>query len=528
MTLTTTPREGFVPTPLTEEDVIKLAQLKGVSKFLYETEYYRRLGYFHKKMNNLFRSDALTKGFFGGNRSAKTGSSARMLAMYASDDYWYYDIEVNQFDDSDPVYHAPIGSLPVVRREIGGNRKIWIVSKTTGQQVEAAQKWVMSYFEDSEIENVTWRDKGKGIMDGFTVKGTGTRVTYKSQDQGRETLQGAGLDVVWGDEEMARNIFSELFIRQDGGKDLNFWLSLTPLSGKTWIYYDIYKSTDKDVYIDNVSWRDNPWLTTKQKERMRSKYSKQELAAREMGMFIDSSIGVCPWYTAEKHLIDVDDIPLEACSIYATADFGWAPDPSVILLIGVDVKQNLYVFDAIKATELQGHELARLLKEKLGGRRLVACYADSANPDRINEFNRAGIPTMGVNKNLYKDANSKFTAGTWDRLMANSLAYYGEIQEGTGEPKLFISKEIKEYDHEKEREIYWLGEQLESLQFKTKRGKLGEEITDQWNDHRMFGHHFDGLYALAYFCVMFRKIETTLSTKPVIRTRVKKRGYYTR
>jgi hypothetical protein len=33
--------------------------------------------------------------------------------------------------------------------------------------------------------------------------------------------------------------------------------------------------------------------------------------------------------------------------------------------------------------------------------------------------------------------------------------------------------------------------------------KQGDEIVPKWDDHRRFGHHFDGMRALAYFLVSY-------------------------
>ena len=522
--LTTQPREGFTPTPLSDEDLEKLAFLKETNRFLYETEYYRRLGYFHVKMNNFFQSDKLTKGGFGGNRSAKTGCGGRAVSMYADDSMFYYEE-----GDLEKIYHAPIGSLRIVRRDIGKGKKIWIVSKTTGQQVEAAQRWVMHYFDDDLIEKVTWRNKGKNIRDGFTVKKTKTRIIFKSQDQGRENLQGAGLDLIWMDEEAPRQIFSELFMRQEGGVDLNFWLTMTPLNGKSWVFYDIFESEDEDVFVDTFSWADNPWLTEKQKIRMRSKYSKRELTAREFGLFDDPKDKVCGWFDEEVHEMDPVDMPISECSLYLAGDWGFS-DPATLLFIGVDIKRNLYVYDAIKKAETNNATLINLTKTKLGGRHLTGGWADNSDPQAISEFQRAGLNIQPVNKKIHNISGSSFNVGSWFQAMANAMDYFGEVKEGTGEPKIFISSKITAYNTKSMRDENWLREQLNSLMWRKENDSIDAERIDKWDAHRNFGHHFDGVFALAYFCVMFRVIQDVYSANytPVVRSRRGRRKYYTR
>jgi hypothetical protein len=84
----------------------------------------------------------------------------------------------------------------------------------------------------------------------------------------------------------------------------------------------------------------------------------------------------------------------------------------------------------------------------------------------------------------------------WDEILAEKLAEYGKVERGTGKPRLFINKHLD-----------WLIQEIENLTWlEIKRSVGGEtQIVPKWDDHRRFGHHFDGIRALAYFLVSYIK-----------------------
>lgn len=46
-------------------------------------------------------------------------------------------------------------------------------------------------------------------------------------------------------------------------------------------------------------------------------------------------------------------------------------------------------------------------------------------------------------------------------------------------------------------------QEIENLVWLERTSKQGDEIVPKWDDHRRFGHHFDGMRALAYFLVSY-------------------------
>jgi hypothetical protein len=93
------------------------------------------------------------------------------------------------------------------------------------------------------------------------------------------------------------------------------------------------------------------------------------------------------------------------------------------------------------------------------------------------------------------------------------MAEYGKLRKDTGEPQLFISEDLM-----------WLVQEIENLKWLEQKKKEGTEVKPQWDDHRRFKHHFDGVRALAYYLIMFRKPEKVNATnQAVLQNRTVKR-----
>lgn len=93
----------------------------------------------------------------------------------------------------------------------------------------------------------------------------------------------------------------------------------------------------------------------------------------------------------------VEDIPLDESrysSIYYGLDFGYN-DPSALLKIGW--KDNeIYVLDEIYERHLTNTDLIELCKKKIDKKHMI--IADSAEPDRIEEFKKAGFRIQACTK----------------------------------------------------------------------------------------------------------------------------------
>lgn len=269
------------------------------------------------------------------------------------------------------------------------------------------------------------------------------------------------------------------------------------VSQNTWVYDEIYLSTDTSLYfVSTAGWDDNPWLTEEQKNIMSRGLTPEALAVRREGRFTKRVGLVCNWWDREKHLRDYTELP-KSWTYYEVLDGGYS-DPTAWLLIGVDHDDSVHVVDGFREPYLKTIDIKTRRDTKIGGVALRAGWCDDDNPRLQRELFVQGMRLEPVQKRVGDKAS-------WDEALAEKLAEYGAIQKGTGLPRLFISNNLLRMDERSGREQNWMVQEIENLLWLEKVADGISEQKPRWDDHRKFGHHFDGLRALAYFLMAYKK-----------------------
>lgn len=429
--------------------------------------------------------------------SGKTFCAMRLAAMYLLDDYHYTGRRGEE-----------------VIRDLGPGKDIWVFSESFELQETTTQPTLLDLIPEEEIEEMVYR-KGR-VVKSFRIKSTGKMVTFKSYEQGRAKVQGAGLRAVFMDEEPPKEIFEELLTRRAAGVDLDVFISMTPVEGMSWVYHTLYQSDDKEsIGVHIMGWDDNPWLTEKQKKELLNVYramgmSDDEIEMRRSGKFISLTGLVCDWYNPHKNLRDVNSMPLNKCSHYRVFDFGHS-DYSVALFAAFDAKGNCYVYDGINEKGLTPETFAATVKSHSMDFHYIRSWGDSANAEWIATLNDKGIRTKPVKKmrkkrlqdNKMAEIKGTSQSVSWQRALTDVMRKFGDVQEGTGEPKLYIADHLRQYDDRSNKEVHWLEQQFMQLRWAEKRTRDGKEVTSRWDDTRKYGHHFDGIAALSYLLYMY-------------------------
>jgi hypothetical protein len=96
---------------------------------------------------------------------------------------------------------------------------------------------------------------------------------------------------------------------------------------------------------------------------------------------------------------------------------------------------------------------------------------------------------------------------SWDEALSEKLAEYGAVQKGTGLPRLFISNTLSRVDEKTGNAQNWLVQEMENLLWQELVTDGQSEQKPKWDDHRKFGHHFDGMRALAYFLMAYKNTD---------------------
>lgn len=414
----------------------------------------------HTKQLEATNSDKAIRALFWGNRVGKTEWGAQETARYL------------------------LGQHP--KRLINTPVEVWTACPSFELQEETTQKKLLRYIPPSEIAG---KDRLRGdILRKLTLK-NGSFITFKSYEQGREKFQGVGKRLIWFDEEPPSDIWEECMVRQEAGVQLDIILTMTPINGMTWVYDDLYCATNNpDLYISEASWEDNPFLDEKQKDQMlRQLKTKESVEVRRYGHFVTHVGLVCSFWRREKHLREYKEFPRD-WAYYEACDGGWS-DPTAWLLLAFDNDNNLHILDGFREKELKAEDIKKLRDSRVAGLTIRAGYSDNDNPRLNQELSSLGLYLQPVEK---KAGESK----SWDETLTESIAEYGQIQKGTGEPRFYVNKNLS-----------WFIQEIENLKWLEIDKKEGREIRPEWDDHRRFGHHFDGMRALGYFAVSYKKVD---------------------
>jgi phage terminase large subunit-like protein len=353
----------------------------------------------------------------------------------------------------------------------------------------------------------------------------GVSIQFKSYEQGREKFQGAGVRLIWFDEEPPQDIWDECFVRVEAGQQLDVILTMTAIKGMTWVYNRIYQDTSNpDLYVSTAGWDDNPFLTEAQKDQMARGLTPAALKVRREGKFTKRVGLVCHWFDRSKHIRHYDSYD-RSWTWYEVLDGGWS-DPACWLLVGVDKDNDIHVVNGYRRQHMKDADMKRERDTKLGGITITQGWIDNNDPRLQQQL--ADLKDENDNATPWLlDAVTKVPNETksWDETLAAKLEEYGAIQAGTGEPRLYISDNLIQFNELTGVEENWLMQEIENLVWQERVSKAGEETLPSWDDHRRYGHHFDGIRSLSYLLVSYMKQSTKAQFKKPAAMLARKRAH---
>lgn len=424
----------------------------------------------HKKQVEAHMAQQAIRALFWGNRVGKTEWGAMEVAEYATG------------------HHEHRSVLPPFQ--------IWAACPSYDVQKDTTQPKLLRYLPEKDIKSKTWLRKG--VLKEIELN-NGVTIIFKSYEQGREKFQGAGVRLIWFDEEPPRDIWEECFVRVEAGQQLDVILTMTAIKGMTWVYDEIYLATsNEDLYVSEAGWDDNPYLTEQQKEQMSRGLSANALKVRREGKFVKRVGLVCAWWERSKHIRHYELLD-RSWTWYEVLDGGFS-DPAAYLLIGVDHDNNVHVVNGFREPRLEADDIKRLRDQKKGAVMVIQGWTDNDDPRLQKDLSNKGMHLTPVVKKPNESKN-------WDETLARKLEEYGQVQKGTGNPRLFISDGLVRTSEKTGKEENWLVQEIENLVWLERVSKQGDSVMPTWDDHRRFGHHFDGIRALAYFLMSYMKTD---------------------
>ena len=323
----------------------------------------------------------------------------------------------------------------------------WVVSVSRQVQREVAQSKILHYLNPDWIVDVCMMEGKKegyenGIIDYIVIKnvsGLNSKIYFKSADQGREKFQGASLDFVWFDEEPPEDIYYECLMRVFDKKG-DIFGTMTPLKGLTWVYNEIYLNdkNNPEVWCENMTWEDNPFLDKSEIELLTSTLSESELESRKYGRFTSSGGLVYSEFDENIHVIEPFDVPL-SWQDNISIDPG-LNNPLSAHWYAVDYDGNVYViaehFEAKKDVVYHAEKIKEI-SNKLNWHRasngMISTLIDSAASQRTLAAEKSVVELFYDNGIL---ANPKVDKN----LFAGISRVKSYLKNAEGKAKLFIFK----------------------------------------------------------------------------------------
>lgn len=323
----------------------------------------------------------------------------------------------------------------------------WVVSVSRQVQREVAQSKILHYLNPDWIVDVCMMEGKKegyenGIIDYIVIKnlsGLNSKIYFKSADQGREKFQGASLDFVWFDEEPPEDIYYECLMRVFDKKG-DIFGTMTPLKGLTWVYNEIYLNdkNNPEVWCENMTWEDNPFLDKSEIELLTSTLSESELESRKYGRFMSAGGLVYSEFDENIHVIEPFDVPL-SWQDNISIDPG-LNNPLSAHWYAVDYDGNVYViaehFEAKKDVVYHAEKIKEI-SNKLNWHRasngMISTLIDSAASQRTLAAEKSVVELFYDNGIL---ANPKVDKN----LFAGISRVKSYLKNAEGKAKLFIFK----------------------------------------------------------------------------------------
>ena len=245
---------------------------------------------------------------------------------------------------------------------------------------ELLSKYNLSYeFNKSELEMVI----------------NTNQILFKSLDNA-DKIKSAEFNYIWAEEatELTHQDYLQLRLRLRRKNELKNQLIMTlnPIDQFHWIRTKVLDTPNEDMASFQSNYKMNPFLSKEYIEQLEGLAEIDEnyyriYALGEWGVL--QNLIYSNWDVVNKMPEDYDEV------IYGL-DFGYV-NPTVLLEIRI--KENeIWVKEIIYQSHLTNAELIDLLKEKID--RNVSIYADSAEPQRIEEIYQAGFNVYPSEKNV--------------------------------------------------------------------------------------------------------------------------------
>lgn len=350
----------------------------------------------HEKQYSFHSSVKKKKLYIGGNRSGKTTGGVTEAIWRATCTHPYRP-DLNEIGPNRGRVVA-VDFVNGVEKIIFPQYKQWLYPSAL-----RGGSWESAYDKFTKVLNFS----------------NGSTIEFMSYDQDLDKFAGTSRHWVHFDEEAPKNIYNECMARLiDTNGD--FWITMTPVEGMTWIYDDLYEKNvhneDGDVEVIEINTLENPYLSEEAIKTFMSGIDADEQAIRIGGNFVRQGGRVYknfdPTVGSTHVLNEPFDHPKQAFQNWlwiCALDHGFN-NPTAVLWLAIDHNGFGVVFDEHYKRDwtIDQHAAAIHAKFKEHGRLPDLMIADPSIVNRngvtgtsvLTEYQKYGLSWMTGNNDV--------------------------------------------------------------------------------------------------------------------------------
>jgi phage terminase large subunit len=233
------------------------------------------------------------------------------------------------------------------------------------------------------------------------IEFNGCQLIFSGLDDPEKIKSIEGITGIWMEEatEFTERDLNQLNLRLRG--NINTYkqiiLSFNPVGGRnTWLYKRFFEKETSNTFIHHSTWRDNKYIDEEYKNAIKATTDETYLKIYDLGQWAELKNAIYNNYVIRN--FDREEIETKADRRYCGLDFGFN-DPSVCLYI-LEYDQDIYISNELYVTQKTNAEFIQLIRQMLPNANNLTYYADSAEPDRIKEFNMSGLSAIKAQKSI--------------------------------------------------------------------------------------------------------------------------------
>lgn len=186
---------------------------------------------------------------------------------------------------------------------------------------------------------------------------------------------------------------------------------------------------------------DNPYIPASEIEAMKTEMSSDSFDQEIMGEFRKMSGLVYKTFHRDIHMVTIPD--LAGYTIFRSLDFGFGHNAALGYFAVSPDQTRIYLYDGLYKNQLDTQQLADTIALKDGVKYITGAWADSAQPQIIQDLSLKGVTFEPVEKG--PDSVIKGITNVAELL---------KIRNDTGKPTLMFSKELT-----------WIADEFERYQW---------------------------------------------------------------